>query len=125
MNTSSMKSTIITHSKNKSSKTRKDCLRSVLDGVKRCINPTIDAEEVAALRAELDSALNQLEEKRLQVEALLEEKEVEEGRHFREIGKLVDEKMRAVFENNVLKDHLERSREYYKEGAKELNGEIE
>ncbi|KAG8947252.1 hypothetical protein FRC03_001133, partial [Tulasnella sp. 419] len=124
MNTSKMDSIDITHSKNKSSKTRKDCLRLVLDGAKRCINPTIDQEEVAALRAELDSALNKLEEERLQVEALLEEKEADEERHFREIGKLVDEKIRAVFENNVLKDHLARSREYYKEGAKELNDEI-
>ncbi|KAG8912845.1 hypothetical protein FRC02_005784, partial [Tulasnella sp. 418] len=124
MSTSRMNFTPITHSKYKSSKTRKDCLRSVLDGVKSCIIPTIDEEEVAALRAELDSALNQLEEESLQVEALLEEKEADEERHFREIGKLVDEKMRAEFENNVLKDHLARSRGYYKEGAKELNDEI-
>ncbi|KAG8911851.1 hypothetical protein FRC02_006379, partial [Tulasnella sp. 418] len=33
--------------------------------------------------------------------------------------------MRAVFENTILKEHIETSREYYKEGAKELNSVID
>ncbi|KAG8955060.1 hypothetical protein FRC03_011293 [Tulasnella sp. 419] len=93
-----MNPTVVTHNKTRSSKNRRDRPRSVLDGVK---GPPVYEEEGAAWR---DSALKQLEEERLQVEALLEEKGAEEGRHFREIGKLVDEKMRAVFENTVLKD---------------------
>ncbi|KAG8943340.1 hypothetical protein FRC03_002544 [Tulasnella sp. 419] len=129
-------STVIVHKKIKYSKTRMDCLRSVLDGVKHCMNASIDEEEVAALKAELDSALRQLEEERLFVEDLLEEKKSDESRHFKEIGKLVDEKMRAVFfvvivrtfthqENTILKEHIDSSREYCKEGAKELNSVID
>ncbi|KAG8909665.1 hypothetical protein FRC02_007638 [Tulasnella sp. 418] len=89
------------------------------------MNATIDEEEVAALKAELDSALKQLEEERLFVEDILEEKKSDEKRHFKQIGKLVDEKMRAVFENTILKEHIDTSREYYKEGAKELNSVID
>ncbi|KAG8912793.1 hypothetical protein FRC02_005805, partial [Tulasnella sp. 418] len=58
----------------------------------------------------LDSALDQLQDERRYVDELIEEKKVVEDKHFKEIGKLVDEKMTAVMENTILKS-----------GAKELN----
>ncbi|KAG8938980.1 hypothetical protein FRC03_006764, partial [Tulasnella sp. 419] len=121
MITTSRSTTAISHQMRQSSKKKRDCLRSMLDGVKECLAPAEDDDNIASLRAELDSALDQLQDERRYVDKLIKEKKAAEDKHFKEIGKLVDEKMTAVMENTILRSHAETARQYYYEGAKELN----